>query len=297
MVAYIMKFYMVVIEFLGRIFIFNRNLPKGFVAWKDISYSEWGSLDAYRPADNEERLPVLLYMHGGGWTTGNKATSTRQCVSIAIEGFLVLNVQYRLGPRWKHPSQLADIGSVLGWLMENKDSYNANTDRIFFGGGSSGAHLACLSACIATNETLRKRIGVDFPIEAHQAAGSILVYGAYNMESIKHSGFPMIRQMVKSYTGTKKASEYELKDQISPVHHITDKFPPAFITVGEVDPLYGQSLELMEMLDEKNRPYEKLLFGKEVKNAGHAFLNFHYRDCTRQAYKGIVTFMKKYSKK
>lgn len=295
MTAILVKVYQSVMEFIARLLLFNRNMPDGFLKTLDIEYSDTGKLDVFKPDSVFSSLPVIIYIHGGGWTTGSKKTSARQCAIFAREGYLVLNIEYRLGPKYKHPDQIEDIGNVLGWLNKNARKYNANINKIFFAGSSAGAHLSCLAICIATNDVLREKIGVDFPINGNQVAGSLLIYGGYNMESIVDTDFFMIKTMVKSYIGTTKPSEYKFNDQISPIQHITDAFPPAFITAGERDPLYSQSIELIDTLKEKGRPFEELLFDSTVKNAKHAFLNFYYRDCSKAAYKSMIEFLKKQS--
>ena len=290
--ALLIKIYQTTLEIIGRVLLFNRRMPTGFIKTSDVVFSSLGKMDIFSPANRRDLLPVVIYLHGGGWTTGSKLTSTRLCATFASEGFLVLNIKYRLGPKYRHPDQLEDIGNVLKWLNKNKGSYKADINKIFFGGSSAGAHLSCMSACIATNEKLRKSIGVDFPVKSEQVAGSLLIYGGYNMESIINSGFFMIKTMVKSYIGTNNPSEYKLKDQISPVHHISKEFPPSFITAGERDPLYGQTVELIEVLKKKGRSYTELLFDRNVKNAKHAFVNFNYRDCSKKAYEGMINFLK-----
>jgi len=295
--ALIIKIFMSIMEFLGRIFIFNRNLPQGYDKTPDVPYADKGRrLDIFRPTGNKEKLPVLIYIHGGGWTTGSKLTGTRQCVTLCLEGYLVINVKYRLGPKYVHPAPLVDIGLVLKWLNEHKEGLKADTDSIFFGGSSAGGHLSCMASCIATNPSFKEQLGIEFPIEGSQVSGTILICGGYNMETIVDSGFRMIKTMVKSYCGTRKPAESPLREEISPIHHITEDFPPAFITVGERDKLFGQSVELIELLDKKGLEYDKMLFSREVRAAKHAFLHRYYRDCSKKTYKAIIEFMNKHSK-
>jgi acetyl esterase/lipase len=295
MLAWLIKIYMSIIEFLGRLFIFNRNLPTGFDLTRNIKYSDSCRLDLFRPSGNDDELPVLVYIHGGGWTTGSKLTSTRQCAIIALEGFIVLNIQYRLGPRHIHPAQMEDIAMALEWLNKNKTKLKADTGRIFFGGSSAGAHLSCMAACMATNEELRDSIGIEIPIDGNQISGVLLVSGGYNMDTIVNSGFFMIRTMVKSYCGARNPAESPLKDQISPIHHIKQGFPPAFVTASEYDRLFGQTLELMQVFKEKGIEHKELLFRRNGKKAKHAFLHFYYRDCSKKAYEGIKEFLAEHS--
>jgi acetyl esterase/lipase len=290
MVTWLIKLYMNIVEFLGRLFILNRNFPCGIKSRRNIRYSETGILDVFMPAEVTGKSPVLVYIHGGGWVTGSRRSCRRICAVFAAEGYVVLNLKYRLSPGYSHPAALHDIDDSIGWLYENAGDISADTNRIFFGGSSAGAHLSCMTACIATNDELRKITGVNLNIDKNQLMGTILVYGGYNMRTILDSGFFMIRTMVNAYTGGASAED-EIWNQISPVDHITEDFPPAFITVGERDHLYGQSVELIEVLNQKGLSYEKLLFNWNIKEAKHGFFHFYNRECTREAYKGIIAFM------
>ncbi len=297
MAAYLIKTYMCMIEFLARIFIFSRNLPDGWRVVKNIRYAPGPKrkMDVYMPAGHAGTCPVLIYIHGGGWTTGSKLTSKRQAVKTACEGYVVLNMNYRLGPAHKHPAQLEDMGRVLRWLNGNAQKYGGDPDKIFLAGGSAGAHLACLGACLATNSRLKEKIKIDFPLEGGRIAGLILLYGGYNMDTITDSGFFMIKTMMKSYTGYERPAESPIRDQISPIYHINENFPPVFVSVGGADPLYGQTIELIDVLKKKKVDFEQLLFDRKGRKERHAFINFHYRKNTKKAYRMIFAFMKKHS--
>jgi acetyl esterase/lipase len=292
--AYLVKAYTNIMEPLARVLLLNRKFPKGSVAHKNIHFSEYGTLDIFTPENPDGKYPVLIYIHGGGWITGSRRSCRRICAVISREGYVVLNLKYRLSPRYKHPDALNDIADAVDWLYENAGKFKADTGRILFGGSSAGAHLASMTACIATNENLRKQTGVKLNIERNQLRGTILVYGGFNMKTILDSGFLMIKTMVRAYTGNAAPGD-AIWNQISPIDHITKEFPPAYITAGERDHLYGQSLELVKVLNDYGILHEKLLFGWDVRDAGHGFFHFYNRDCTKQAYKGIIRFMKEHS--
>lgn len=290
--AWLIKIYMNIVEFLGRILILNRNFPEGTTDRRNIRYSENGILDVFMPEGVTGRLPVLVYIHGGGWVTGSRRSCRRICAVFAAKGYVVLNLKYRLAPRHTHPFALNDIADAIGWLIENAAEINADPDSIFLGGSSAGAHLAAMTACIASNEKLRKITGVDVPVEAKNIRGLILVYGGYNMRTILDSGFFMINTMIKAYTGGASQDD-EIWNRISPVDHITKDFPPAFITAGERDHLFGQSVEFSKVLDEKGIKNETLFFDRSVRDAKHGFFHFYYRECTKQAYERAIHFMRK----
>ena len=71
----------------------------------------------YRPSKQTERLPLLVYMHGGGWVTGSLETDDRSCRAlVASLPLIVLNVEYRLAPEHKFPIGFEDSFDVVKWL-------------------------------------------------------------------------------------------------------------------------------------------------------------------------------------
>ncbi|MBS4538925.1 alpha/beta hydrolase [Clostridium sp. D2Q-11] len=282
-------------DLIGRKFYYNNDLPKDVYSVRNREYSfksKYNKLDIHFPEGNTEKLPIMIYIHGGGWTIGNKGNYTKLCQTIANEGFLVFNINYRLGPKNQHPSQVIDVIDAIKWVKENYTDYNGDINQIFLGGDSGGAHLSSLVSCILTNENLRKSYNIETPIVKEQLLGLILYYGAYNFDTLIDTGFPAIKIMVKSYIGTKKPEESQYIDQISPIDHITKDFPPVFITAGKVDWLYSQTAEMIEELDRKGIQYSKLIFDKTTKEAQHAFINFYKRDCTKEAYNATIEFLK-----
>ena len=92
--------------------------PKDVQRFDDIVYGEdkvWQSLDVYRPkATNiEEKLPVIVSVHGGGWVYGDKKLYQFYCMSLAQRGFAVVNFSYRLAPESKFPASIIDTNLSL----------------------------------------------------------------------------------------------------------------------------------------------------------------------------------------
>lgn len=286
-------------DFFGRKFVYNKDLPGEVACINNISYSsrsKINELDIHFPKDNTQKLPILVYIHGGGWTIGDKASYTKFCETIAKEGFLVFNINYRLGPKYKHPSQVIDVNDALTWVIENAASYNGNIQQVFLGGDSAGAHLASLQGCLITNENLRNYYNIEIPINKSHLSGLILYYGAYNFDTLIDTRFPGIKIMTNSYIGTRNPKEYKYVKKISPIHNITEDFPPVFITSGKVDWLYSQTIEMIKELDNKGINHTDLLFDEETKEAQHAFINFYKRDCTKKACQYTIDFLKEKSK-
>lgn len=111
----------------------------------DISYEKDGSpdhlLDIYRPKHMDQPLPVILYIHGGGFVMCDKDTHRGIGLIYADNGHVVFNVNYRLAPRHPYPAALADVGKAYAWVVENAARYGGDPERIIIAGESAGGNL------------------------------------------------------------------------------------------------------------------------------------------------------------
>ncbi len=107
----------------------------------------------WRPSSR--RRPVVVYVHGGGWLTGDKRRVGHKARLFTRAGYLFASVNYRLSPpigglpvpdRVRFPDHPHDVGEALGWLTHNVRRYGGDPDRLVLIGHSAGAHLASLAA-------------------------------------------------------------------------------------------------------------------------------------------------------
>lgn len=118
----------------------------------DIAYarSSFGQrLDVYRPGGPGPH-PVVLYLHGGGWIAGDKATpaDVGMVASIVAHGYAVVSVNYRLAVEAVFPAQLDDVRAALAWVRAQGPANGLDPDRLGLFGVSAGAHLAALLGVI-----------------------------------------------------------------------------------------------------------------------------------------------------
>jgi|SaaInl5LU_22_DNA_1037371.scaffolds.fasta_scaffold15348_3 acetyl esterase len=118
------------------------------VETQNIAYGsqERQKLDLYLPEqqDNEaDALPLIVFVHGGGFTGGDKASGSNLGAFFAANNVITISANYRLPPNNVWPSGAEDIGDVIQWVHRNAGSYGIDTDRIFLMGHSAGAgHVA-----------------------------------------------------------------------------------------------------------------------------------------------------------
>ena len=151
-----------------------KNLPTAIVALaflnqaqaqdvkRDIPYAspahERQVLDVYSPS-NAKNLPVVFWIHGGGWEGGDKSSVALKPKFFTDKGFVLVSTNYRLLPKVDMDTIVLDIAKSLGWVHKHITEYGGDPTRIFVGGHSAGAQLAAL---VCTDEHYLKAEGLSF---------------------------------------------------------------------------------------------------------------------------------------
>jgi acetyl esterase/lipase len=283
--------------------LFNRELPPVGRVIADIPYGAdrlqrfdlivpQGKPPLLRQGSGGQAFPVLVWVHGGAWIAGDKAPYTRICRSFAAEGYLVLNVNYRLAPGHVYPAALLDVASVMRWVAEHASEFGGDANRIFLAGDSAGAHLVSWYAAALRKPELLSSVGIARAVPERSVRGLLLFYGVYDCEAFLESGLPFMDWTAQKLLGVERGRILELARESSPLRHLGADFPPCFITAGERDPLYSQSVTLAQKLTELGVAHRAVLFPKrEHPWAYHAFLNFYQRECSKIAMREAIAFL------
>ncbi len=131
---------------------------------RDIPYAEPAAerqvLDIYAPDDaGEKKLPVVFWIHGGGWQQGDKSDVGRKPQFFVDQGFVFVSTNYRLYPNVEMGELIRDVARSLGWVNRNIGRHGGDPQRILVGGHSAGAQLAAL---ISIDDRYLKAEGVPF---------------------------------------------------------------------------------------------------------------------------------------
>ncbi len=130
----------------------------------DIVYKEIGEvkllLDLYRPAEFEGDLPVVIWVHGGGWLKGSKDKC--KATWLVEHGYAVASINYRLADVAQWPAQIDDCHDAVRWLRRNADEYGLNPANIGVWGGSAGGHLVALMGTRPVDELGRVQAVCDW---------------------------------------------------------------------------------------------------------------------------------------
>jgi triacylglycerol lipase len=153
--------------------LFKDANTQGLVVKRDVAYGphERHRIDLFTPAAKGARRPVLVFIHGGGFSRGGKTAPGSPYFDnigawAAREGFVGVTLNYRLAPQFQYPAGADDVARAVTWLRSHAAEYGGDPNRIFLWGHSAGgAHVADYLARTA-------RPGI---------AGAILTSGIYDL--------------------------------------------------------------------------------------------------------------------
>lgn len=207
----------------------------------DISYPAFGG-----------PWPVLLIVHGGGWSEGDKADLF---ISPTGAGLLVVSINYRLYPAARFPAMIEDVKCALRFLRAHAGRYNLDPQRIALVGYSAGAHLAALAGLADPSA------GWDsgpYPFQSSRVQAVVVIAGPANLGQ----SFPeTVADLIEGVFGPQQLVSG------SPVTYARPDAPPFLIIHGDADPLVPveQAYLLHEALQKAGARAELLI----VKNGGH----------------------------
>ena len=133
-------------------------------------------LDLYLPRD-KKNFPVLMFLHGGSWRTGDRSLYKALGDRLARAGIGVAIPSYRLMPQNPHPAQIEDVAAAFAWVVRNIAQDGGDVSRIYLSGHSAGAHLAALLA-------LDEKYLAEFGLTRQSIRGVIAMSGIYDVDKL-----------------------------------------------------------------------------------------------------------------
>ncbi len=231
-------------------------------AFLDVYYSS--TLDG-----TEKQLPVIVWIHGGGWISGHKEDITNYCKILAGKGFTVVSLDYSVAPGKKYPTPLKQVNAALAFLAANAKRFHIDPDHFILAGDSGGAHIAAQTGVIINNAAYARQLDVTAGIGPAQLSGLLLYCGPYSAENVNLNGDfgAFLRTVLWSYIGKKEFTKAPLFKTFSVFNYVDSSFPPSFISVGNADALNVQSEALARKLVSLNVKVDTLFFAKDYSPA------------------------------
>jgi acetyl esterase len=295
---YIQKALTAVGEWIARILIVNRRLPKAVGIFTDLRYgtdSRKQSVDVYIPY-GEPPYPVLVYVHGGSFHFVDKKTYRRLCSVFASNGFLVISADYRLAPAHTFPQQFSDVGSAVRWAFDNAGRFGGDPGRMFLGGDSAGACLVSAYATANGKRELMDALSIDEGIPRESLSGILLFYGLYDFETVLDTGFAQIAMLAHGFMGADPAVYRRRAAVASSIRHLDSRFPPSLLVSGVEDLLHSETVAFEKELARVGVEHETVYVDRSWYHGGaHGFLMAFFLPSARRATSAAVRFLKEHS--
>ena len=265
-------------------------LPAGVTECRNISYDQYGEsslLDVYYPEGTDGPLPTIVSIHGGGYVYGTKEIYRRYGMDMARRGFAFVNFNYRLAPKWKFPTPLADTNAVMHWICKNHARYHLDPQKIILVGDSAGGQLTSQYAAIWSNPEYAALFGWKLPPIRICALGlNCGLYDAPKFASGRRSGLALDYLGKDIPTGDPRLQVLEA---------VTGNYPPAFITTACHDFLRDAAQPMYEFLESRGIPCAWKCYGTlQDTHVGHVFhVNIALPEAT-QCNDDAAEFFRKY---
>jgi acetyl esterase/lipase len=228
---------------------------------RDIAYVPDGDpaqkLDIYLPErPGEKPLPLVVWIHGGGWRGGNKAGCPM--TYLVPHGYAVASIEYRFSQKAHFPAQIQDCQAAIRVLRASAKKYNFDPEKIGVGGDSAGAHLSALVGTSGGTKTFPPIGGNDDVSDRVQAVCDF--YGPADFNKVMEQAaadktkniypFNTPKDPYSNLIGVAMGSDKAKTDAVSPVHFVSKDDPPFLILHGDADAQvpFAQSVELAEDL-------------------------------------------------
>jgi len=289
----------------GLLFVVARNAsaveptaaaPTGnVVVEKDIVYGKGGTedlkLDLARPEHAEGLLPGIVFIHGGGWSGGNRGAYRNDIQEAAKRGYVAVTIEYRLTrpdkngkAKYPFPDQIEDCKCAVRWLRANAEKYHVDPNRIGATGGSAGGHLSLL---VGVAGPVKKFEGTGGnPDASSQVQAVVNWFGPTDLARM-YAYNKQVDRLLNTLVGGTPQEKAEQYKEASPVTYVTKEVCPILTIHGTVDKLVPveQAVEFDAAMKKAGATSELMI----LEGQGHGFIG----DANRKAREATFAFFDK----
>lgn len=244
--------------------------PQGLKVLSDINYygddDQQHTLDILRPENNNEKLPVIFHVHGGGFLGGDKDIYDNYCRRLALYGYVVVNCNYGLTPEHPFPEGILDLVKAMEYVVDRAEEFLLDLTNFNLVGDSAGGNLVVTLGLIGTNSKYADYYQTNLPIDISAIGASC---GLYDLQSLNSAEIPFLAMYLQKNEEAIKEELY----RIDIFNNLTSSFPRTYLTSCLDDFLYTDNKSLFKVLKKLNVECEALFYENDVESnpLGHVF--------------------------
>ena len=231
---------------------------------RNVSYVRHGPqplhMTIYIPAGDAKNLPGVLVIHGGGFIGGMRSPQMEPLsITLANNGMVVFNIEYRLAPWARMPAPIEDVRCGLRWIAKHGAEYGADPTRLGVTGESAGGFLSAMSV-FPTPDQFTDQACREGTTQVPELKAAVLYYGLYDLAKSWDSGFPAGRLMLYETMFSTPKQNPEKYRKYSPISYERAGLPPILILAAEKDHLLPESKDLYSALKGLGDPVEMKVY-------------------------------------
>lgn len=243
---------------------------------KNISYCKTSQrelkLDVFYPSEKSNtNRTAILFIHGGGWRSGNKAMHYPLLQELASLGYVCITPEYRLSTEALYPAAIHDIKSAIRWVRKNAAKYNIDVNKIVAAGHSAGGELAAFMG--ATNG-MKQIEGAGCFKDASSKVNAVIDLDGTLAFIHPESGEGDDSKRTSAAThwfGYSKTENPGIWKQAAPLTHVGKHNPPILFINSSVDRMHAGREDFIKILNQ-HKIYSEV---KTIQGSPHSFLLFH----------------------
>jgi acetyl esterase/lipase len=265
--------------------------PQGTILKGNIPYNNdtlpKHLLDIYLPPNAKGKIPLVIFIHGGGWLSNDKYADMgymkKTVAEIVSSGFALASIDYRFSTQAIFPAQMLDCNRAISYLYDNADKYGLDKNRIAVMGFSAGGHLASMVGLSKNNDV--KTFFMPGTSKSFHFKAVVDFYGP--AELLLFPGNNDVKSPESLLIGAAPLARPDLAKAASPVTYVDKNDPPFLIIHGEKDDMVSpkQSQLLSAWLTVAGVRNELII----VKDAPHFGVMFD----TDEVRNKVIDFLKK----
>lgn len=229
----------------GEIEVYGEDIDRTYTDVVYDTLSDSQTLDLYLPETGTGPFPLIVFIHGGGWYSGDKADGQEDAfVALREQGYAVASINYRLSGEAAHPAGLIDCKTAIRFLKANAGQYWLDPDRFAVSGDSSGGHYALMVALTSGNPEFED-LTRGYSEENTDVRCAVVWYPATDLAETmrtvqdgEYTGFGanFAWANIERYVGkTIQDVGDECLALASPINYISEGMPPILLQHGNAD--------------------------------------------------------------
>lgn len=243
-------------------------ISKRIKSKQNIVYKKTGdtklNADVYLPKDTSRKTyPAVLLIHGGGWLTGSKENLRLMAQHLALNGYVAITANYRLGLENPYPAAVMDLKDALRWLRKNAMKYHVDPDKIAVLGTSAGGQLATLIGTTPNSLIYNKNELISDAVQA--------IVNIDGIVSFIHPEASSEGKMASIWLNGTKDTNFKNWKEASPLEYVNEKTPPVLF-INSAQPRFHAGRDEMVSKLEACHIYNEVF---TISNTPHSFWLMH----------------------